>query len=110
MCRVAVDPYGNCILIPEQIIPYAELASHPEISDTPERVIQQPAIMLTSCKEALPETAESCENHYLRLINSDTTLLISARRVDGKWMAYRCLCNPSTKQVAILLETMRQLK
>jgi hypothetical protein len=110
MSIAAVDPYGNRVIIPPDIIPYAEISSRSGITDSPDKVIQRPALMLTSCKEPMTSPTEPCENHYLRLVNMDNTLLISARKEEeGRWKAYRCICNPSIKQMAALFQNTRQL-
>jgi hypothetical protein len=110
MSIAAVDPYGNQVLIPPEIIPFAAIHSRTEVTDSPERVIQRPALMLTSCKEPMTSPTEPCENHYLRLVNGDNTLLISARKeTEGRWRAYRCICNPSIQHMAELFHNTRQL-
>lgn len=101
----AVDPYGNRVVIPKEIIPYAEINSRHEVTDSPERVVQRPALMFSNCKEPQSSKTETCENHYLRSINWYDTLLISARKVDGQWTAYRCICNPPLEQIKTLFRT-----
>lgn len=110
MCITAVDPYGNRVHIPEAIILKLEFSKRDgETVDSPEQVIKRPAIMLTTCTGPMESPVEHCENHYLRLINWEDTVLISARKQDGKWTVYRCLCNPSTTDLASLFRTARQL-
>jgi hypothetical protein len=110
MSITVVDPLGNQVSIPAGLIPTSVCASSGDETDSPERVIQCPALLLSNCDED-PSccTTEPCENHYLRLVNSKDTLLISARKEDGQWVAYNCMHNPSPQQLAPLLLNNKQL-
>ena len=110
MCIIAIDPHDNEVNIPKQLLPAVLLTGgNPDIYDPPEKVIQRPAILLTSCKEPPSSPTETCENHYYRSIGWGETLLISARKVAGRWRAYRCIYNPSLKQLAPLFRGTKQL-
>ena len=111
MSIAAVDPYGSRVTIPESLVPAGKMrGSSMEATDSPAKVIQHPALMLTSCvSDPSSCTTQPCETHYLRLINSRDTLLISARKIDGNWIAYNCMYNPSPQQLAPILRNNRQL-
>ena len=110
MSIIAVDPYGNKVHLPKNLLPEVlRKGGNPAIYDPPEKVIQHPAILLTSCQEPQSSLTESCENHYFRSIGWYDALLISARKVAGSWIAYQCIYNPSVKQLGQLFRTTRQL-
>ena len=110
MCITVIDPKGNEVSIPKKLLP-ADLLSgrNKAVYDPPEKVIERPAILLTTCKEAAAAPTETCENHYFRSIGWQDTLLISARKKEGRWTAYQCICNPSFQQLSHLFKVAKQL-
>jgi len=110
MCLIAIDPYGNEVKVPKKLLPAVlRMENNPAIYDGPERVIQHPALLLTSCNEPQASLTETCENHYFRSIGWENTVLISARKQEGRWTAYRCLSNPSFKLLAQLFRLTKRL-
>ncbi|HYH14057.1 MAG TPA: hypothetical protein VD794_02490 [Flavisolibacter sp.] len=108
---VAIDPYGNRVIIPENLIPAALKSTQlQQTIDRPDQVITQPALMLTTCTEAIESCTGPCVNHYYRLIGLEETLLISAQKEKEDWVAISCIINPSTEQMAAIMHNARQLK
>jgi hypothetical protein len=105
----ATDPYGNGVIIPKKLIPDTLLGTDlMETIDRPDKVIEKPAIMLTTCDEGpIERCGGPCINHYFRLIGPDTTLLISAEREGTNWLAFRCIENPTTKELESIFQNTR---
>ena len=110
MSIVATDPYGNRVVIPEELIPNnLKSTDLLETIDSPDRVITRPAIMLTTCTGPVECCTGPCDNHYFRLISQDETLLISAHKEGEDWVAFSCISNPSTKELAGIFQNARTL-
>lgn len=105
-----IDPFGNTITIPKKLVKTALSRSKLyEFQDGPDRVIQKPALLFSTNKTEVDNCKLKCEKHYFRCINWDETLLISVRKGNNGWIAYRCIFNPSVYQMAAIISISQQL-
>jgi len=98
---IATDPFGKTIhLLPE--ILFAEREANENYDDAA-TVIKKPAMLV--------EVNENNERqlYYFRSVGWNSTLLITVRSNNGRWEAYNCIKNPSSKTLSSILKKGKQI-
>lgn len=91
--ETVIDPLGNEVLLPKHLFDLNALQVELlDVYDKPSKVIEAPAMMMQ-----VSGTTE--ENYYFRSVGWASSLLIGAKKIEGRWIAYSVLKNPSTQNL-----------
>jgi hypothetical protein len=111
MSKILVDPLGHLVVVPEEILANAiEKMDNSIILDSPDKVIQKPALLLSSCDISDNCPTSCCESHYFRMISWNTIMLISTRKENDKWIVYDFRINPSPEVMAPIYSKCKHIQ
>ena len=96
------DPLGQTIFILHGIaLPNEQ--DNPEILDDAATVIRKPALLIETDMDGHREL------HYFRSVGWHNTMLLTVHFFNGRWETIRCVNNPSSIELAHLLQSGKQL-
>ena len=96
-----IDPLGKLIyLLPEIFFTQDEIE---EIYDDAATVIKKPAVIIEGKENG------STQYYYFRSVGWNRALLIVVHWNNSQWEAYKCIENPSTEMLVILMKEGTQI-